>query len=274
MGGGNPTATPIRKCASGLSPRGRGKRRAVVDSGKARGSIPAWAGETRPYQVYQGRGQVYPRVGGGNAPTLTICGVCPGLSPRGRGKRLRIVSLVVFLRSIPAWAGETRAGVHSKSERRVYPRVGGGNVVGAGPKKPSAGLSPRGRGKRSRRRPEKAVGGSIPAWAGETRYKTSTIDGRTVYPRVGGGNFAAADHIGVVEGLSPRGRGKRCLSLAAARCSGSIPAWAGETTFPSISAILGMVYPRVGGGNLVSIDLNPNVRGLSPRGRGKQAPSA
>ena len=49
----------------GLSPRGRGNPLIQPMTGRAWGSIPAWAGE--PAQQSQGRrhGGVYPRVGGG-----------------------------------------------------------------------------------------------------------------------------------------------------------------------------------------------------------------
>ena len=74
-----------------------------------------------------------------------------------------------FLRSIPAWAGETREDGSFVRRLRVYPRVGGGNQVKAWGRRWLLGLSPRGRGKPTTAiRPRLAVG-SIPAWAGETR---------------------------------------------------------------------------------------------------------
>ena len=111
---------------------------------------------------------VYPRVGGGNVCALSHSITESGLSPRGRGKPIAPTPTGQICRSIPAWAGET-ANVRGTLEKvRVYPRVGGGN-----PKHmPSAitpkGLSPRGRGKQYRIRSHSGIGGSIPAWAGET----------------------------------------------------------------------------------------------------------
>ena len=46
VGGGNSPCKSAAKSISGLSPRGRGKPRVVINGVKAAGSIPAWAGET------------------------------------------------------------------------------------------------------------------------------------------------------------------------------------------------------------------------------------
>ena len=86
--------------------------------------------------------------------------------------------------------------------------MGGGNRGHPSFLSPCTGLSPRGRGKlRSR---AAAVGSrrSIPAWAGETSIRASTITLIKVYPRVGGGNADLALFAAVAGGLSPRGRGK------------------------------------------------------------------
>ena len=73
------------------------------------------------------RSKVYPRVGGGNILRARICLRWRGLSPRGRGKRMRISETPKALGSIPAWAGETASAEQALLEQAVYPRVGGGN---------------------------------------------------------------------------------------------------------------------------------------------------
>ena len=93
-----------------------------------------------------------------------------GLSPRGRGKRAAGANRRVFLRSIPAWAGET-AGQHYGLDS-------------------GEGLSPRGRGKPLPGGLESPQPGSIPAWAGETGGRGAIGATPWVYPRVGGGNRA------------------------------------------------------------------------------------
>ena len=67
VGGGNAARKVLRKEYTGLSPRGRGKRRIRVELDFQLRSIPAWAGETHGGKSGYGKDEVYPRVGGGNS---------------------------------------------------------------------------------------------------------------------------------------------------------------------------------------------------------------
>ncbi len=109
VGGGNLIAQGLQLGVMGLSPRGRGKPVAAGDIISIQGSIPAWAGETTDTITPPPILEVYPRVGGGNTPTLVVIGNDPGLSPRGRGKHPGLQSGLQGYGSIPAWAGETPA---------------------------------------------------------------------------------------------------------------------------------------------------------------------
>ena len=215
----------------GLSPRGRGKPPLRQRRNRAAGSIPAWAGETaiRLIQAYQY--QVYPRVGGGNdaAAGKTLEWFLRGLSPRGRGKRAYRCAIGATRRSIPAWAGETPCPICAALSSRVYPRVGGGNCADRHNDWFAQGLSPRGRGKLLDEPCGVIADGSIPAWAGETDANGAVDTARTVYPRVGGGNYRCVFGYRAECGLSPRGRGKRHSLTNLGDDGGSIPAWAGET---------------------------------------------
>ena len=71
-----------------------------------------------------------------------------GLSPRGRGKRERLLQRAAAEGSIPAWAGETLSIGAGLAGMAVYPRVGGGNICAISGGVNTKGLSPRGRGKR------------------------------------------------------------------------------------------------------------------------------
>ena len=161
-----------------------------------------------------------------------------GVYPRVGGETLqrsrRAVARLV-LRSIPAWAGKP-APPHA--DRRV---------------RPSAGLSPRGRGNHGKEPDDRMADvGSIPAWAGKPS-RVSIPSGapygsipamkpsagpdyqrrRWVYPRVGGETWA----------------------LGGRSCRRDPP----------------MVYPRVGGETGQFDDCNKpvaDISGLSPRGRG------
>ena len=132
-----------------------------------------------------------------------------GLSPRGRGKLGQQFGQFNGLWSIPAWAGETGAVGQPAAVGRVYPRVGGGNIVNDLDGFVCNGLSPRGRGKHKRPSCINAGGRSIPAWAGETEIAGLWVWCVRVYPRVGGGNPAVLTCGSTVRGLSPRRRGKR-----------------------------------------------------------------
>ena len=168
MGGGNDGRNERYIIRDGLSPRGRGKPQDHPFCRDRKGSIPAWAGETAAAVPKGNIAAVYPRVGGGNHSGVRAAVLFHGLSPRGRGKQPAIHSLASFMRSIPAWAGETHTPTSADASHTVYPRVGGGNCSSCKPGNRNAGLSPRGRGKR-RSSPGPAMGrGSIPAWAGET----------------------------------------------------------------------------------------------------------
>ena len=66
---------------------------------------------------------------------------------------------------------------------------------------------------------------------------------------MGGGNRQLAARAVVVDGLSPRGRGKLFRAVLLKMGERSIPAWAGETSVSAPFTARSTVYPRVGGGN-------------------------
>ena len=269
VGGGNHKSLFTRRLSRGLSPRGRGKRpaagaylavRGLSPRGRGKpppavsahpelGSIPAWAGETRPRLDRPNRRRVYPRVGGGNRRRPSCLRASWGLSP--------------------AWAGETWSSRWVAPLDMVYPRVGGGNAAATAVAPSLSGLSPRGRGKPHYKVAPIRQWGSIPAWAGETIGCRALIAWLRVYPRVGGGNLLHEPPLQPLQGLSPRGRGKHQLRAVSGGKGGSIPAWAGETVAGKQPSPAGEVYPRVGGGNMDALPETHAVIGLSPRGRGK-----
>ena len=252
VGGGNQKYPTYTRSDRGLSPRGRGKPSAEYFFSFRLRSIPAWAGETVGYSCPAVGVSVYPRVGGGNTPSIRLRVYRSGLSPRGRGKLADLPALHAKYRSIPAWAGETPALRILSIAFMVYPRVGGGNAgaswcpvqscwvyprVGGGNSKlvnaarRCYGLSPRGRGKLIHTPASRTSQRSIPAWAGETELMRAMYTTRGVYPRVGGGNASVCYENVAQSGLSPRGRGKRAGISDGRLQVGSIPAWAGETAF-------------------------------------------
>ena len=109
---------------------------------------------------------------------------------------------------------------------------------------------------------------SIPAWAGEPGPVHHPHHQISVYPRVGGGTGVLTAPQRPQVGLSPRGRGNREDVYEAYTYRRSIPAWAGEPIMIIVLNRLVTVYPRVGGGTIVSNTIPPSLGGLSPRGRG------
>ena len=238
------------RAAEGPSPRGRGRRMGWRTAWFSERSIPAWAGETRWRCRPDRRHEVHPRVGGGD----NFCGdrgdVAQGPSPRGRGRRILRVRRAGGTGSIPAWAGETAFAEPPNCVSRVHPRVGGGDLIAVNRATASTGPSPRGRGRLEARRQVNPYARSIPAWAGETFPHRPASADCPVHPRVGGGDADLSGERTSDAGPSPRGRGRHGREAGSGGHSGSIPAWAGETTCPAMACLSARVHPRVGGGDL------------------------
>ena len=187
-------------------------------------------------------------MGGGTASRVMTPQLAQGLSPRGRGNRIRWLFGETVSGSIPAWAGEPCSYLNSEHLPTVYPRVGGGTSLGPGRGDFNNGLSPRGRGNRPAVAPDPGRLGSIPAWAGEPYRRGSPSTSTGVYPRVGGGTYRQQPRRVHADGLSPRGRGNHRQRHGDRHQDGSIPAWAGEPPATPWRPPPGWVYPRVGGG--------------------------
>ncbi len=153
--------------ALGLSPRVRGNRLPCPNTYPCRGSIPACAGEPTHADRNADGPEVYPRVCGGTVSSSTDRRQFSGLSPRVRGNRSLSDPLLLGQRSIPACAGEPRAGRRSTPLAWVYPRVCGGTAEN----RLGQLVDPR----------------SIPACAGEPRRHERSWLWFGVYPRVCGG---------------------------------------------------------------------------------------
>ena len=111
---------------SGSSPRGRGKRGAVV--------------------VSQSRNAAHPRAGGENLINAGVEVLNAGSSPRGRGKR-KSRRCGRRRRLIPARAGKTGSRAFRRRPSTAHPRAGGENGRSIHQLHDVEGSSPRGRGK-------------------------------------------------------------------------------------------------------------------------------
>ena len=154
-------------CQYGLSPRVRGNLEPGQGVVQVNGSIPARAGEPMAFSVLAYRHKVYPRACGGTEDVTDRMRYAAGLSPRVRGNQTLTTRIHVWIRSIPARAGEPLPERRFLIRHRVYPRACGGTRPFDAPVSFRGGLSPRVRGNRRPRALQGSQRGSIPARAGE-----------------------------------------------------------------------------------------------------------
>ena len=256
----------------GLSPRVRGNRPAICPFTSYAGSIPACAGEPHPITRRLPEIPVYPRVCGGTITIRSGSSQRYGLSPRVRGNPFYVSRRLLVERSIPACAGEPGPKSGVTGAWTVYPRVCGGTFnTGAG-QNLIPGLSPRVRGNQAQYVPPQREIRSIPACAGEPSSSFPKPPMSRVYPRVCGGTRTLNNHLRYEEGLSPRVRGNRQMSIRPRGPTRSIPACAGEPASWSGLSSIDRVYPRVCGGTSFNGTGPYRQRGLSPRVRGNRVP--
>ena len=131
---------------TGSSPRVRGTVDAAADAVKPVRFIPACAGNRRDVLSYTLNISVHPRVCGEQSRPQRSWRLCRGSSPRVRGTEPLPDSRPLFVRFIPACAGNRAACLRPCGCRTVHPRVCGeqhGRLVGASL---VVGSSPRVRG--------------------------------------------------------------------------------------------------------------------------------
>ncbi len=148
--GGNSELARLEYPDLGPSPRVRGKLGGKHAALVHPRSIPARAGETRPYRSIPARAgeigpQVHPRACGGNTLAWTSHRAS---SSRGPSPRVRGPVADHDLGSIPARAGETLTK-RPDHDLRVHPRACGGNRRLGSATHAIPGPSPRVRGKRT-----------------------------------------------------------------------------------------------------------------------------
>ena len=234
----------------GLSPRLRGNLDGRLGIHQQHGSIPALAGEPKPYACGTRTAKVYPRACGGTALKAISSAPASGLSPRLRGNPAQSTSAGYSRWSIPALAGEPFCRKRGSARNAVYPRACGGTRQKVLYQPQQIGLSPRLRGNLHALHVEAPHVGSIPALAGEPLdANVGFIDGR---------------------GLSPRLRGNQDAAFSAHVATRSIPALAGEPSSLTGRSSGIAVYPRACGGTSTPAALTLKAPGLSPRLRGNQ----
>ena len=132
----------------------------------------------------------------------SLCAMCAmasasGTSPRVRGKLLLGAGRLLFMRYIPACAGEASERDAHASAVEVHPRVCGGSHKTGRTIETDEGTSPRVRGKRAKFEACAAKYGYIPACAGEAAARSRRSASDRVHPRVCGGSSSATAVVSV-----------------------------------------------------------------------------
>ncbi len=153
----------------GRSPPTRGSQADVPPDRVAPGSIPAHAGEPRPWRRVRARPWVDPRPRGGATTRRRRCPSHQGRSPPTRGSLERCHHSTLRIGSIPAHAGEPTTSPRRRCSWWVDPRPRGGAAVDAALNGAAAGRSPPTRGSLRNDAHEVHRVGSIPAHAGEPK---------------------------------------------------------------------------------------------------------
>ena len=148
---------------------------------------------------------------------------------------------------IPAHAGLTFYGLSSRFSCRDHPRACGAHRLLHTPHPLHEGSSPRMRGSRKIRQPNKRCNGIIPAHAGLTAVSPSMRSARWDHPRACGAHVRRRSGAFESMGSSPRMRGSRRAARDNLEAIGIIPAHAGLTSRSSRQSAAGWDHTRACG---------------------------
>ena len=180
-------------------------------------------------------------------PGLSISLICLGSSPRMRGTRYPSRSCDCACGIIPAYAGNTVHGVSHLIPIGDHPRVCGEHMSVLSTSAFGTGSSPRMRGTPLNGRGAEPLAGIIPAYAGNTFNIMMCHWNLRDHPRVCGEHDLIRNLTSYYGGSSPRMRGTPVSRLRFYRIRGIIPAYAGNTGWPSYRAMAMRDHPRVCG---------------------------
>ena len=257
---------------AGSSPLTRGKLQgSAVDPCRA-WLIPAHAGKTGSHRRTGQMCRAHPRSRGENGRAAAADFHTNGSSPLTRGKLDRVHALRVRHRLIPAHAGKTTCLGLRTSATPAHPRSRGENAARRLQGRRPGGSSPLTRGKPRTGFWSGATTGLIPAHAGKTRMRTSSISPSRAHPRSRGENRTLTLPAPRPSGSSPLTRGKLELGFSAPQVFRLIPAHAGKTRFADAAGLRAPAHPRSRGENNalgrrchVGEGSSPLTRGKPPR---------
>ena len=194
---------------TGSSPRARGTRQHVIESGSPSRFIPACAGNATARRRPHRPSTVHPRVRGERIVTVETVDPIGGSSPRARGTHLVTCRHRLLPRFIPACAGNASRPEIMRVGGSVHPRVRGERLAPLAALGMLVGSSPRARGTHRAPSADRHGRRFIPACAGNAPIRIFPIMARSVHPRVRGERTRSTDARSIVAGSSPRARGTR-----------------------------------------------------------------
>ena len=193
----------------GSSPLTRGTPDRHADERRDVGIIPAYAGNTSRPRFSRGFREDHPRLRGEHRNARWTMSMATGSSPLTRGTPRNGRDRPCSIGNHPRLRGEHRVHDHE--------------VHGSG------GSSPLTRGTLGRDALGDAVGGIIPAYAGNTRRSVRGSPRGWDHPRLRGEHMSSMRFWPLDSGSSPLTRGTLHMGLHGGRREGIIPAYAGNT---------------------------------------------
>ena len=169
---------------------------------------------------------------------------------------------------IPAYAGNTESWCMWFRPAGDHPRVCGEHGTKCWKPRTPPGSSPRMRGTRESGMADYIAERIIPAYAGNTWWRTACPCCIWDHPRVCGEHTCSALAVPVARGSSPRMRGTPSGTAAVLNLEWIIPAYAGNTCPAIRKHSPTRDHPRVCGEHALSTVLSTSSAGSSPRMRG------
>ena len=178
------------------------------------GITPAQAGKSaRAAHPAPGR-QDHPRIGGEKPLVFSRFYYLMGSPPRGRGKGLKLMVLVLRAGITPAWAGKRYGCNRSTQSQKDHPRVGGEKFCSPFGLYYIQGSPPRGRGK--------------------VALVVVPVGAVGITPRTGGEKLGKISAPNIGQGSPPHRRGKGAGQSGNTAKSRITPAWAGKSDSPPV----------------------------------------
>ena len=238
----------------GSSPLARGLQGSRGDALAPHRIIPARAGFTHSARPARAHAQDHPRSRGVYSARMETPRSSIGSSPLARGLHALFGGVGEQGGIIPARAGFTFGGRHRRASTKDHPRSRGVYRRGRLQGHHLSGSSPLARGLLLLQNDPGLPAGIIPARAGFTLARLSRRSREADHPRSRGVYRAESSLSSASSGSSPLARGLRSIGWRTTRADGIIPARAGFTPSPMVTAA-------------GPVGSSPLARGLHPRRR-------